>query len=290
MEKGQGFRGFLNYVRRNPAFGLGVFLLLALLVFVTVGALFVPESGAYPLAAPTNQAPGEEYPMGTDAVGRDLLATLVYGTRITLSIGMIAGVIGLAIGTVLGFMSGYYGGLFDTVVKFIVDVLMTIPQFLMLVMIASSVPDPDQMSIVQMGLILSIVSWVRPTRAIRAQVLSMRERAFVMMAKLSGMSGMEIIIKELMPNLMPYLAISLAGAVNGGVMGSLGLQTLGIGNLRDPSLGMTIYWLRYYNAFLSGYWWWILEPVVVIVLIFVAFLLLSIGLDEFANPRTRRTV
>jgi peptide/nickel transport system permease protein len=158
------------------------------------------------------------------------------------------------------------------------------------VTIASSVPNPEDMGIVRMALILSIVSWVQPTRAIRAQVLSMRERAFVMMAKLSGMSGMEIIIKELMPNLMPYLAISLAGAVNGGVLGSLGLQTLGIGNLREPSLGMTIYWLRYYNAFLQGYWWWIVEPVVVIALIFIAFLLLSIGLDEFANPRTRRTV
>jgi len=290
MTRGQGFRGLINYVRRNPAFGLGLLFLLALLLFAVGGTVFVPESGAYPLAAPTNRPPGEDYPLGTDAVGRDLLATLIYGTRITLSIGMIAGVVGLAIGTVLGFMSGYFGGLFDTVVKFTVDVLMTIPQFLLLVMIASSVPDPDQMTIVQMGLILSIVSWVRPTRAIRAQVLSMRERAFVMMAKLSGMSGMEIIIKELMPNLMPYLAISLAGAVNGGVVGSLGLQTLGIGNLREPSLGMTIYWMRYYNAFLSGYWWWILEPVVVIVLIFVSFLLLSIGLDEFANPRTRRTV
>ncbi len=290
MIRGQGFRGFLNYVRRNPALGLGMVLLLALLLFATVGGLFVPKSGAYPLASPTNRAPAEDYPMGTDAVGRDLLAALIYGTRTTLSIGMIAGVMGLAIGSVLGFMSGYFGGLLDTVVKFIVDVLMTIPQFLLLVMIASSVPDPDQMSVIQMGLILSIVSWVRPTRAIRAQVLSMRERAFVMMAKLSGMSGMEIIIKELMPNLMPYLAISLAGAVNGGVIGSLGLQTLGIGNLREPSLGMTIYWMRYYNAFLSGYWWWILEPVVVVVMIFVAFLLLSIGLDEFANPRTRRTV
>jgi peptide/nickel transport system permease protein len=146
------------------------------------------------------------------------------------------------------------------------------------------------MGIVQMGLVLSIVSWVRPTRAIRSQVLSMRERAFVMMAKLSGMGGLEIIIKELMPNLLPFLAISLARAVNGGVVSSLGLQTLGIGNLREPSLGMTIYWLRYYNAFLQGYWWWILEPVVAVVLIFVAFLLISIGLDEFANPRTRRTV
>lgn len=290
MEKKRVLQGFLSYVRRNPAFGLGIGLFIALVLFSTAGELFVPREGAYPLAAPTNRPPSAEFPMGTDAVGRDLLATLVYGTRMTLSIGMVAGTVGLIVGTVLGFMTGYFGGLFDTVVKFFVDVLMTIPQFLLLVMIASSVPNPNQMTVIEMGLILSIVSWVRPTRAIRAQVLSMREREFVMMSKLSGMSGMEIIVKELMPNLMPYLAISMAGAVNEGVVGSLGLQTLGIGNLREPSLGMTIYWLRYYNAFLQGQWWWILEPVTVIALIFVSFLLISIGLDEFANPRTRRTV
>lgn len=290
MQRGQGFKGFLNYIRRNPAFGAGMLLLLALLLFSTVAGFFVPKAGAYPLAVMPKQPPSAEFRFGTDSVGRDLLPTMIYGTRMTLSIGMIAGVIGLSVGTVLGFMTGYFGGLFDTIVKFLVDVLMTIPQFLLLIMIASSVPDPDKMTVWQMGLVLSIVAWVQPTRAIRAQVMSMRERAFVMMSKLSGMSGMEIIIKELMPNLMPYLAISLAGAVNGGVLGSLGLQTLGIGNLREPSLGMTIYWLRYYNAFLQGYWWWILEPVVVIAAIFIAFLLLSIGLDEFANPRTRRTV
>jgi peptide/nickel transport system permease protein len=290
MQRGQGLKGFLNYIRRNPAFGGGLLILLILLLFSTVGTLFIPKEGAYPLFTMPKQPPSSEHPFGTDSVGRDLLPTLLYGTRMTLSIGMIAGSIGLGVGTVLGFMTGYFGGIFDTVVKFFVDVLMTIPSFLLLITIAASVPDPEEMGVVRMALILSLVSWVQPTRAIRAQVLSMRERAFVMMAKLSGMSGMEIIIKELMPNLMPYLAISLAGAVNGGVLGSLGLQTLGIGNLREPSLGMTIYWLRYYNAFLQGYWWWIVEPVVVIAAIFIAFLLLSIGLDEFANPRTRRAV
>jgi peptide/nickel transport system permease protein len=290
MKRGGGLQSFISYVRRNPSFGFGMLILIGLLLFATVGGVFVDRKGAYPLGAVPNQQPSGEYPFGTDSQGRNLLASMVYGTRITLSIGMIAGSIGLAVGTVLGFVSGYFGGFFDDIIKFIVDVLMTIPQFLLLVMIASSVPNPDEMGIVQMGLVLSIVSWVRPTRAIRSQVLSMRERAFVMMAKLSGMGGLEIIIKELMPNLLPFLAISLARAVNGGVVSSLGLQTLGIGNLREPSLGMTIYWLRYYNAFLQGYWWWILEPVVAVVLIFVAFLLISIGLDEFANPRTRRTV
>ncbi|MBN2001986.1 MAG: ABC transporter permease [Anaerolineae bacterium] len=283
-------QGFLNYVRRNPALGFGFLILLALLLFTTVGRLFIDPKHVYPLSVPVYLPPSSEHVFGTDAQGRDLLASMVEGTRTTLAIGMIAGLIGLGVGTLLGFISGYYGGPLDSVIKFSVDVLMTIPSFLLLVMIASTVPEPEDMTILQMALILSIVSWVQPTRAIRAQVLSMRERAFVMMSKLSGMSGIEIIIKEMMPNLLPYLAISLAGAVNGGVLGSLGLQTLGIGNLREPSLGMTLYWMRRYGALMKGYWWWIVEPVIAIALIFIAFLMISIGLDEVANPRVRRKV
>ena len=112
MQKGQGFRDFLNYIRRNPAFGGGLLLLLLLLLFSTVAGFFVPKEGAYPLAVMPKQAPSAEYPFGTDSVGRDLLPALIYGTRMTLSIGMISGCIGLGVGTVLGFMTGYFGGTF----------------------------------------------------------------------------------------------------------------------------------------------------------------------------------
>ena len=197
----------------------------------------------------------------------------------------------IGIGTILGFVSGYYGGsLFDNIVTAIVDVVLTMPGFLILILIASSLADPNEMTVVQMGLIVSVTAWAFPTRAIRSQVLSMRERPFVMMAKLSGMSGPEIILKELMPNLLPYLVMSLANAVYGGVMGSLGLQGLGIGDRRQPYLGMTIYWLNYYSAFLRSMWWWILEPVGVIVLLLTSLTLISFGLDEVANPRVRRRV
>lgn len=283
-------QGFFGYIRRNPALGWGLGILLFLLLFTTVGRLFVNTDHAYALSVPINKPPSAEYPFGTDSQGKDLLAGMIVGTGMTLTIGMIAGAIGLGVGALLGFTSGYYGGIFDSVVKFIVDVLMTIPSYLLLLLIATTLGDPSTMKPVEMALILSIVAWVRPTRSIRAQVLSMKERAFVMMAKLSGMSGLEIIIKEMMPNLLPYLAISLAGAVAAAVGGSLGLEALGIGNRREPTLGMQIFWIRYYAAFLRGMWWWIVEPVIAIALVFIAFLLISIGLDEIANPRTRRKV
>lgn len=287
MEK---LKNILSYIRRNPSLGLGLAILLFLILFTTVGRLFVNKDDAYALSVPINLPPSKEYPFGTDSQGKDMLAGMVVGTGMTLAIGMIAGSIGLGVGAFLGFTSGYYGGLFDMVVKFIVDVLLTIPGYLLLLLIATTLTDPSNMKPVEMALVLSIVAWVRPTRTIRAQVLSMKERAFVMMAKLSGMGGIEIILKEMMPNLLPYLAISLAGSVSGGVFGSLGLEALGIGNRRAPTLGMMIYWVRYYASFIRGQWWLILEPITSIALVFIAFLLISIGLDEIANPRTRRKV
>jgi len=307
---------FLSYVRRNPTLGWGLGILLALLLFSTVGRIFVNKDDAYALATLPDLPPtldrealdkmGEVQGLaakmeqlrlalrpifGTDSQGKGLLSSLVYGTGMTLQIGAIAGTIGIGIGTVLGFVSGYYAGsVFDNIVTSIVDVVLTMPAFLILILIASSLADPNEMEVLQMGLIVSVTSWAFPTRAIRSQVMSMRERPFVMMAKLSGMSGPEIILKELMPNLLPYLVMSLAQSVYNGVMGSLGLQGLGIGDRRQPWLGMTIYWLNYYSAFLRGMWWWILEPVGVIVLLLTSLTLISFGLDEVANPRVRRRV
>jgi peptide/nickel transport system permease protein len=281
---------FISYIRRNPLLGIGLAILLFLFLFTTVGALFVTKDDAYALSVPINLPPNNEFPFGTDSQGKDMFSAMVYGTRMTLTIGMVAGSIGLVAGSILGFTTGYFGGVFDTVVKFIVDVMMTIPQFLLLLLIATTLSDPSTMKPVEMALILAITAWVRPTRLIRAQVLSMKERAFIMMAKLSGMSGLEIIIKEMMPNLMPYLAMTMATAVSGSVLGSLGLEGLGIGNRREPTLGMQIFWVRYYASFLRGQWWLIAEPITAIALVFICFLLISIGLDEFANPRTRRRV
>lgn len=309
-------RGFLSYVGRNPSLGWGIGILAVLLLFSTVGRAFINRDDAYALATTPDLRPqvdqealakvGEMTSLkdklaqlrlalrplfGTDSQGKSLLASMVLGTGMTLEIGAIAGALGLGIGTLLGFVSGYYAGtVFDNIVTSVVDVVLTMPSFLILILIASSLADPDEMSVTVMGLIVSVTAWAFPTRAIRSQVLSMRERPFVMMAKLSAMSGPEIILKELMPNLLPYLVMSLANSVYGGVMGSLGLQGLGIGDRRQPYLGMIIWWVNYYSAFLRGMWWWILAPVAVIVLLLTSLTLISFGLDEVANPRTRRTV
>lgn len=278
----------LGYLGRNKRLVVGCAMILFLFLFATVGQLIVDPDKAYPLAAPANRPPSREYPFGTDSQGRDLLATAVMGTYLTSRIGLIAGTLGLSVGTILAFLAAYYGGILDTIIRWVVDVLLTIPSLLVLVVIASSLKKG--MNVNGMALVVSLLAWVWPTRTIRSQVLSLKERAFVRVAKLGGESNLEIIFGELMPNLLPFLGASLVGSVTGAVFSSLGLEALGLGPMREPTLGMTIYWVMYYGAFVRGMWWWILVPVTIILIIFVGLFLISAGLDELANPRLRRRV
>jgi peptide/nickel transport system permease protein len=278
-----------RYIRRNPTLGAGLGILIFLFVFTIVGSFFTDSASAFPLAAPASKPPSWEYPFGTDGQGRDLFAVAVSGTWLTIRIGLIAGMIGVAVGTALGFTMAFYGGWFDIIMRLVVDVLLTVPGLLILVVIASALGERS-MDINGMALIIALFAWLGPTRTIRAQVLTMRERPFVMMAWLNGMKGPGIIFRELIPNLLPYLGASLVGATTGAIFASIGLSALGLGPQRDPTLGVTIYWVMTQNAFVRGMWWWAAVPISVIVLIFIMLFFISSGLDELANPRVRRTV
>ncbi len=174
----------------------------------------------------------------------------------------------------------------DNIIRGSSDVLLTVPGFLVLVVVASMV---RVVSVEVMALVVASLAWMAPTRIIRSQVLSLRERTYVMVARLSGMNDIEIIGREMMPNLLPFLAASFVAGVSGAILASIGLEALGLGPTHIPTLGMMIYWSLFYNAVVRGMWWWWGPPIVVIVLIFVGLFLLSAGLDEVANPRLRKS-
>jgi peptide/nickel transport system permease protein len=277
-----------RYIRRNPNLGIGLALLGLLLAFSLIGPMFVDTSNADPLSVEPERPPSMEYPFGTDSQGRDLLAVMVAGTPLTLRIGLIAGFLGVAVGTVLAFMGAYYGGAVDTVIKSVVDISLTIPGLLVLIIVAVFLREG--LSVNQMALIVALLAWRWPARTIRAQVLTMRERSWVQVARLSGMGGHKIIFLEMIPNLMPFLAAALVGAVASAILASIGLEALGLGPLDSPTLGMTIYWVIFYAALLHGFWWWWLPPIAIITILFVGLFNLAGGLDEIANPRLRKSV
>jgi len=281
-------RGGLRYLSRNRQLVFGLTLIGLLALFVILGHLFYDVNHYKPLSVPAGLPPSAKYPMGTDSQGRDLMSVMIAGIPLTVFIGVVAGFLGIAIGATLGFSAAYYGGWLDSFVRGAVDVGLTIPTFLLLIIVAISIHTA--MTVPQMALVVAALAWLWPTRTIRAQVLTMRERSYVHVARLSGASGRRIIFTELMPNLMPYLAASLVAAVAAAILASLGLEALGLGAVEAPTIGMTIYWVIFYGALLQGMWWWFLPPIVVVVMLFMGLFGISAGLDEWANPSTRRSV
>jgi peptide/nickel transport system permease protein len=278
----------LYYLRESPMLGAGLAMILLIALFGGIGPFFVDTTMAQPLSTTPRLAPSLEHPFGTDDSGRDLLAVMVMGVPLTLRIGLLAGAVGLGLGIFLGFTSGYLGGRIDTIIRGTVDTLLTVPGLVVLVSIASTIREEISVNI--MALVVASLSWMWPTRTIRAQVLTMRERAYVQMAKLNGMGTWEIIWKELFPNLLPYLAANFANAVNWAILSSIGLEALGLGPQNDPTVGMTIYWAITFSALIRGMWWWWAIPIVFIGLVFVGLLMIAAGLDELANPKQRMAV
>jgi peptide/nickel transport system permease protein len=277
-----------RYLRRNKSLAIGLFVLLLLVLFTAIGLLAIDTKQAYPLTVRARQPPSLRYPFGTDFFGRNLLAAMVVGMWQTAVIGVLAGAGGTLIGIVLGFISAYFGGIVDTIIKGVCQILVPIPAFLIQVVIAGSL-DKRDVTIYTMALVVVLLAWMGPTLVIRSQVLTMKERQFVSVAKLSGVGDLGIIFGEILPNLLPFIVAAFVTQVFSAVFASFYLAVVGLGPLREPLLGNIIWAAQGQGAFFNGWWWWPLIPSIAMVLILGSLALIIMGLDEFANPRVRRT-
>jgi len=278
----------LRYLRRNKGLAIGLAILLALVLFTVIGLITINPKQAYPLSVATKKPPSLQYPFGTDFFGRNLLAAMVVGMWQTAVIGIGAGGLGTLIGVVLGFISAYFGGWVDSTIRTICQILTPIPVLLIQVVVAGSL-DKRDVTIITMALIVVMLAWMGPTLVIRAQVLTMKERQFVSVAKLSGVGDLSIIFKEILPNLLPFIAAAFVGQVFSAVFASFYLAVLGLGPLREPLLGNIIWAAQLQGAFFNGWWWWPIAPSIAMILILGSLALINMGLDELANPRVRRT-
>jgi peptide/nickel transport system permease protein len=278
-------RQFTNEFNLNLVIGL--LLLLFLILYAVVGTMIVDESRANIGAFLPKLSPNPENILGTDTQGRDVFVMLTHATPNTLMIGLIAGFVGIFIGSILGILAGYFRGAVDTCIRVMTDVFITIPGIAILVVVATNL---RMMSVGLIALIVASLAWRFPARSIRSQALSLRERTYVEVARLNGMREIEIVLKEVLPNLLPYIAASFVSTVSASILSTIGLEALGLGPQNEYTLGMMLYWAKYYGAILRGFWWWWLPPIVVIVLIFVSLLFISAGMDQIVNTKLRSQV
>ena len=277
-------RRYTTELLSNTKFLIGAIIVLALLTVAVGGNLVVDPTQRRTGSFPARLPPGSEALLGTDSLGRSIAIQMSEAVPKSVQVGLIAASVGTLLGALIGFASGYFGGIVDALLRILIDVFLAIPSLLFLILIASLLRG---VSVQSMGLIIGAFAWAPPARQVRAQVLSLKERAFVQVSRLSGMSGPEIIFRELMPHMLPWLGANFVNAFLAAVLAESALSLLGLGPQREMTLGMMIYWALSYSAILQNLWWWWLTPVLALMLLFLSLYLIHLGFDEVSNPRLR---
>ncbi len=227
-------------------------------------------------------------PLGTDNFGRDVLTELISATGVSLRIGFVAGVVATSIGLFLGMVSGYVGGFVDDLIMFITNLFTVIPGFVLLILISFSIGQ-DKRGALTIAVVIGLTSWVWTTRAVRAQVMSLRNRDHVNLSKLSGHSIGHILLTDILPYIASYVVMALILQISSAILAEAGLSILGLGPRTTdvPTLGLMMRWALIYQAHVLNKWWAILPVVLVIALISFSMNLMNTGLDQVFNPALR---
>jgi peptide/nickel transport system permease protein len=236
-----------------------------------------------------NQVPNVRVlPLGTDNFGRDVLTELVAATRVSLWIGFVAGIIATLIGLTLGLVSGYIGGFVDDTIMFITNLFTVIPSFVLLILISFSIGQEQRGAFI-IAVVIGATSWVWTARAVRSQVISLRNRDHVNLSKLSGHSIPYIIVADILPYIASYVVMALILQISSAILIEAGLSIIGLGpkTTEVPTLGLMMNWAMIYQAHILGKWWAYFPVIIVIALIAFSMNLMNTGLDQVFNPALR---
>jgi peptide/nickel transport system permease protein len=228
--------------------------------------------------------PSSEYWLGTTSYGQDIFTQFVYGLGSTFLVGIIGGGLATLIGMLIGFVAGYRGGLVDEVLNVLTNIVLVIPAFALLLIMAAYL---KVRGIMIESLFIGLTTWPWAARAIRAQTFSLGSRDFVDLARLSGMRTLKIIFTEIAPNMMSYLFMTFILEFGGAVLAAATLDFIGLGPTEGVSLGLMMNWATIGGALFLGIWWWFVPPGLAITAIVGALYVMNVGLDEVFNPKLR---
>lgn len=282
-----GFRA----IGRSPKLSLGCAILL---VIVLAGALngwlrslIQKHTGTDPMAVSPNHwvHPNGTHLLGTDQYGRDVAAMTLDGLATSLKIGIIAGGLATVIAVVIAFVAAYRGGILDAILSAVTDFFLVIPTLPLLIGYSAFA---KHVSLLQVGVILAVFSWPGAARTIRTQVLSLRARSYVDLAKVTKLNSFEVIFAELAPNMLGFLALGLAYAAVGAMFALIGLEVIGLGPSGVIDLGFILNLATSSGALTLGAWGIFVAPIAIASLVFFALTLINVGLEERYNPRLRK--
>ncbi|PRZ45754.1 ABC transporter permease [Tritonibacter scottomollicae] len=268
---------------RNRKAAIGLTIVLAYVLIALVAPLIAPFDPIARVGRP-HQAPSAEHWLGTTRMGRDVFSQLIWGTRTSLMVGIVAGLIVTAIGTFIGITAAYFGGLVDDVLNFFTNVVLVLPQLPLLLVLAAFLGQVGPWAI---ALIIGLTSWAWGARVTRAQAMSLKTRDFIQAAAMIGEPTWRMILVEMLPNLLSIIGFNFIGSVIFTIITEATLEFLGLGSPLALSWGTMLYNAQTASAIMVGAWWEVLAPCGAIVLIGIGLSLMNFGVDEIANPRMR---
>ncbi len=274
------WREAVRMFARNPSAIGGTVLLLAILALSLRGPVLLPVDPFEITAAPLTPPMSPDAWLGTDYLGRDVLATLVHGGRTTLLVGIVAALLSVTIGITLGATAGYYGGRIDSLLMRVTEFFQVLPA-LLFAMVVVTLFSP---SLLTVTLAIGVVSWTGTARLTRAEFMKVRGLEYVRAERSIGASDARIIWKVILPNAFPPLVVSATLAIGASILFEAGLSFLGLGDPNQMSWGLMIGSSRQY--FLSG-WWAVAFPGTAIFITVLAVSLIGDGLNDALNPKLR---
>jgi peptide/nickel transport system permease protein len=270
-------------VLRNRKAMVGVIILLLFAAIALLAPVIAPGDPTDFVDRP-HLPPSAEHLFGTTGQGQDVFAQTVWGSRATLSVGILAGLLTTLIGIVVGISAGYFGGVVDDALSLVTNVFLIVPSLPLLVVLAAFLGSGNATYFI---LVLTITGWAWPARVMRAQTLSLREKDFVAAAKVGGEGGARIIFAEILPNMLSIVVASFLGSTIFAIGALAALEFLGLGNPSAVTWGTNLYWASNNAGLLTGAWWTFVPAGACIALVAFAFALVNYAIDEITNPRLR---
>jgi peptide/nickel transport system permease protein len=257
---------------------LAIFAMVALLAPVI--APYPPQAILFDPILP----PSTQHWLGTTGNGQDIFSQLLWGTRESLAIAVIAGFAATLISVLIGVTAAYLGGLWDHVLDLFTDVFLVIPTLPLMIVIAAYAKNGGVLVLI---VVIVITGWSYGARQLRAQALSLRHREFLEAARVRGERNLYIIVAEILPNMTSLIVANFLGAALYAVLAAAGLQFIGLGDPNDLSWGTMLYWAENNGALLAGSPQWAIAPGLCIAILGGAFALLNYAFDEIGNPALR---
>jgi peptide/nickel transport system permease protein len=276
--------GWLRLLLANPKSRAGL-IVLALMILVAIFAPWIATHDPNEFSLiDARQAPSSHHLFGTTDQGTDIFSQVVLGARTSLLLGALAAIVATALATTLGVLAAYAGGWIDELVNFFVNVFLVIPTIPLLVVISAYLP---QRGLTTMVLVIGLTLWAFEARILRGQALSLRNRDFVLAAKVAGESTWRIVFGELVPNMISRIAAGFVLVFYVALLTEAGLEFLGLGDMGGTSWGVTLYWAQVNSTVLQGEWWPFVFPGGALALTVASLVFILAGIDEVSNPRLR---